>query len=298
MPALDVLVARYHQRYLVLQGRAAQVTGQLFDRFAGPSDAELDDYVRHVVPVAAGARVAGVQLVAGYLAAVGQLALGDPEAMPVDQTTVLAGIRGGVALDELYGRAIVTLRKQLADGAAYGDAFGVARRRAAETAKTDVVLANRDAAAAGMDNQPHVVGYRRVLSGQSCVLCATASTQRYRNEPAPIHAGCDCGFAPIIGDQDPGQVVNRQLLAGLKDQGGSKYWEGRYGIDEDGVLRHRHEVPVIDDSGHPVLREDGRAKTRMELGDPVKVAVHTHGEYGPTLTDAAHEFTGPGGVAA
>ena len=102
----------------------------------------------------------------------------------------------------------------------------------------------------------------------------------------PIHNHCDCGVAPIIGERDPGQVINRQLLNDLKSSGGSQSWKDRsISVDEDGVIRHRR-IETVD------------GERREVFGDPLNVAVRQHGELGPVLTDRAQHFAGPGSVAA
>lgn len=82
----------------------------------------------------------------------------------------------------------------------------------------------------------------------------------------PIHSHCDCGVAPIVGTDDPGRIVNRDLYRQLRENGGGQYWKQR-GI-------------AIDDEGN-ILRPDG---------NPLAVKTSNHGELGPVLTDAEHKF--------
>lgn len=265
MPSLEQFVTAYHRKLLALRSHTAIVAGVLWDGLGGPSDANLQAFVAEASPMAAGARLAAAELAAGYIAA----AVGD---VSVDIEGVLTEIRAGAPIAEVYARPVITMRSLLADGRDVAQALKAARARVVSTATTDVVLANRQAAVAAMDAAPRVVGYRRVLSGRSCAFCATASSQRYRTDQLmPLHGHCDCGIAPIIGDHDPGRVVNRGLLRKLKAEGGPGYWNGRYKVDADGTIVHADDTPL-------------------------EVAVHEHGELGPTLGDARHEFTGPAGV--
>lgn len=113
-----------------------------------------------------------------------------------------------------------------------------------------------------------IVGYRRVLTGKSCMFCAAASTQIYglpglRREklndsnsvllangrrrrvipqarqygPAsglmPLHAHCDCSVAPVFIGWDPAYSLNAQVLSNLKSQG-KGYWKQRGFVDNDG----------------------------------------------------------------
>ena len=71
-----------------------------------------------------------------------------------------------------------------------------------------------------------IVGWRRVPRGDTCRWCLTVSTQRYRSSRAASrvrHDGCDCRVVPIVGDKDPGQVINRPLLDRLKDDPDARY---------------------------------------------------------------------------
>jgi hypothetical protein len=66
---------------------------------------------------------------------------------------------------------------------------------------------------------------------------------------------------------------NRQTLKSIKDANAGQdrpYWEARH-------------FRVDGQTGEVILPE---------------VAVHTHGELGATLADAAHSFTGPADIAA
>ena len=66
---------------------------------------------------------------------------------------------------------------------------------------------------------------------------------------------------------------NKQVLGNIKDANAGRdrpYWEARH------------------------FRVDGQTG-EVILPD---VAVHEHGELGAVLTDAAHDFTGPGDIAA
>ena len=148
---------------------------------------------------------------------------------------------------------------------------------AESAASTGVMLANREAAVQGFvavaaETGERVVGYRRVLTGASCAFCAAASTRRYRSEDLmPLHDHCDCDVAPIIGDRDPGNVINRDVLAELKGRG-PEYWKSK---------------GFVGDDGKPI---DPAAAVE---NDDVPVGVAEHGELGPVLVDPADQFTGP-----
>ncbi len=187
-------------------------------------------------------------------------------------------IRNGIPLAEVYHRSIVTARVAVSKGTPYAAAMAQGRARAVQTAKTDVILTNRGAMDSGKDGRPWVVGYRRTLTGKSCAFCATASTQRYkRADLQPIHPACDCGIAEIFGREDPGQIINRDLLDDLKAEGieGTRDRQigAPYVVDEAGVIRKR-TVEMVD------------GKPRMGAGDAVKIKVEAHPELGQVVLPA------------
>jgi hypothetical protein len=107
-----------------------------------------------------------------------------------------------------------------------------------------------------------LVGYRRVLTGRSCMFCAAAATKRYRKRDLmPLHARCDCSVAPIFPDSDPGDLLNEDLLRNLKERG-PEYWKARGFVDNEGRPLDPTRVPAA----------LGRAVDTDELGP---VLTHT-----------------------
>lgn len=262
MPASAALVARYGTRYDQLRRRASTAVAVLWDRLG--SVADLDPFALEAAEVSAAAQLRAAALVDAYLSAY-------LDSAPVGLDAV--EIRAGADLVDVYRRPGITARRALAEGRPFVDAMAAARARAVNAAATDVALAHRAAAAEVMAGDSRVVGYRRVLTGASCKLCATASTQRYHVERLmPIHGHCDCRVAPIVGNADPGQVINRETLDRLQEAG-PDYWRDRGFVDTD---------------GNPV--------DPTEIGDVTDAAVREHGELGPVLTDGRDAFTGPADV--
>ncbi len=171
---------------------------------------------------------------------------------PVDIAAVTdAAARNGTALADVYRRPFVTVWAALAAGTDWSMAVAAGGARARSAADTDVQLAFRASAREIMDRDSRVVGYMRVPSGNACELCLMASTQRYRTgDLMPIHNHCGCDVEPILGDRDPGHVIDRELLDALKV--------------EDAVA--------------------ARELVRERLG------VEDHGELGPVLTVAGQHF--------
>lgn len=205
----------HHRRFIGLQEVAGDLVGEQWDAFAG-----LDDFAAAQFTAGAGLVVDQVRaqtstLAVAYMNANDTLAGFPPELVPV-----VPSIRNGIPTPDVYRRSVVEARRMISQGSPFDEAMAAGRARAVSTAKTDVTLTNRAEISRAGPLRPWVVGYRRVLTGRSCGFCATASTQRYRSaDLLPIHPGCDCDVGEIIGETDPGQIINRELLTELKAQG-------------------------------------------------------------------------------
>lgn len=173
---------------------------------------------------------------------------------------------------DVYGRA--------ADGARYdqvvhGIEESQARQRAvvriSAAAHTDVTLAVRAQYLKTL-NQGRTVradGWRRILRPElsqsgPCGLCVVAADRIYsRGDLLPIHDRCVCEVLPILGDLDPGLLLNDDDLARLYRAAGSTGGSKR----EGGALKK------------------------------IRVALTEHGELGPVLTRADQHFRGMQQVA-
>lgn len=264
MPTTADLAATYTARYNRLRLATAAAVGRTWDRLAGPDERSLQRFSDEALTLVLAAQSQVTAAVDGYMATLAQ-------ATPIGIDPVYPRPADPV---EVYRRGGITVRSALAAGVPFLDAMAKGRTRTVSTAATDITLAQRAATVEVVDQQPGIVGYRRVLTGESCAFCATASTQRYGSgDLAPIHGNCDCGVAPIVGTKDPGHVVNSKLVedlrAAAKETGDTDYWKSRHiRVDADGTVTFP------------------------------KPAVHDHGELGPVLTDPHHEFTAVGDIAA
>lgn len=169
-------------------------------------------------------------------------------------------LRNGAKDRDVYRRPFVDVYRNLADGKDLAEATKAGALRISSIASTDVQLARRGAGFQARSNNSRIVGYARTLTGsENCALCYVASTQRYhKGDLLPIHPGCDCGEMPIFGKQDPGQIIDEIRLDATHQA-----IEDRFG------------------SSAPNARDiDYRA-----------ISIREHGELGPMLTVADHEFT-------
>lgn len=169
-------------------------------------------------------------------------------------------------------------------------AVGDGERRLQSLALTDVELAVTHTVRERLADEPEVRFYRRVLTGaESCGLCVIASTQRYRKRDLlPIHPNCDCVVAPIIGEQDPGRVINSTRIA----EGAESQDENAAGVpvfDADDLI----DADLLSQDVHEAIRETfGEVAFDARRIDYRKILlVERHGELGPVLTVARHKFT-------
>lgn len=311
MAATDI-VAAYQSRYGALRSQVERTVGALWDRYGGLSDADLARFVSSVVPVVRGAQ-----------AATDALVLASTSVLLTDVTgTGLVPLEPlsdfdlrGVPADEVYRRPFVEARTAISLGHVFDEAMRFGRTRATVLATSDVMLAQRSAMDRIVRTEQRVVGYRRVLTGVSCELCQIASTQRYHSgNLMPLHPACDCSVASVLGDEDPGQVLNDELLATLKADGAID----RRSVDRlvpearktlDTARQRVAELRAELQAGIPDQERETRVEKRLDRWvQEVKareaklarlqseragrrVAVRQHGELGPVLIERAHAFT-------
>lgn len=293
-------------------------------------EADIDRFVQAVVPVVEGGQIQVAALTDAYLAQLESTVLGTvarPVGMSPAQVTTQA-LRG-VTAAEVYRRPGMTVWTALAEGKPLDEAVDGGLARLLDIAATDLQLAKRQTAQRVLERNDRVTGYRRVLEGRrSCVLCVTASTQRYkRDQLLPIHGRCDCGVAPLYGDEDPGQVINSELLAELKHSGRSAdlslsqaVTRSRKSVEtaEKRIDEVRAELADEPDQRRRARLEDRlnewqdrkrAAERRVEFrrqqladyrgengGRPKTLIEHDHGELGPILGIRGQDFTGPSDI--
>lgn len=152
-------------------------------------DADLERFVKQVVPVALAGRRQVSALTDAYLARI----LGIRSLGPIDTDTLR-----GVPAAEVYARPFVTVRTKLSEGAPLTVAVAAATARLTDIALADLQLAKTHTTRA-VYRSAGVERYVRTLTGRAnCALCHLASTQTYSTDDLlPIHPGCDCGTAPV-----------------------------------------------------------------------------------------------------
>ncbi|MEV6836777.1 hypothetical protein AB0N17_20095 [Streptomyces sp. NPDC051133] len=253
------LTDRYDALSTSLRDRVVQFVLGAFDSLGNYRDSDAAAFLERVLPTVLAAQQQMGQITDAYLSAMIADMMG-AAAAPVG--VQLPEALRGVPPDEVYRRPFVTAYTALSQGKPYAQALGEARTRLLSITETDMQLARTHAAQQSM-RRGGVRYFRRALRGpKNCALCTIASTQRYKVEKLmPIHPGCNCKPEPLPGNKDPGHII------------------------DDKLLREAHAAIA---KGVGASDAGGRTPDYRKI-----IVVREHGEYGPLLAVARHDFTGP-----
>lgn len=246
-----------------IEARVAQIVAGMWVGFDGWYRGELVAEISAQVAAMVGRGQVGIaQLTDAYLAQVATLVRERPVGPVGVASGMVASRRDGVALDEVYARVAGEYRWQVSRDVAPIDARRIAVERAKAMVSTDLGLAFRDQTQAFME-RTGAAGYRRVIRPEfsrsgTCGLCAAASNKVYKRH-----------------DLMP---MHARCRCTVVEVGGQ--------VDVGRVINDAEYAAVAAESDS------------LRARDLVKVRVHVHGELGPVLTDAAHDFRGPRQVAA
>jgi hypothetical protein len=189
----------------------------LFTRPGSWRDTDRDVFLHQAVPLVEGAqRQLGV-MTALYVAGQASAAAGRAVAPAGIPDRAAVNLRRGVDTDQVYERPFKEIYTALSKGKPLTEAVGLGENRLREITELDLQATYAAASREAMGQLPGDAApqfWRRQLVGSgNCALCVLASTQRYHIETLnPIHPACDCRVQPIWGHQDPGQVIEADLL--------------------------------------------------------------------------------------
>ena len=256
------LTERYDSLSTSLRDRVIAYVLAAFDSLGNYRDSDAATFLDRVLPTVLAAQQQMGHITDAYLSAMISDMLGT--ATPAAGVELPAALRG-VEPAEVYRRPFVTAYTALSQGKSYADALGEARTRLLSITETDLQLARTHAAQQSMERGGAKFFRRRLTGTKNCALCTIASTQRYRVESLmPIHPGCDCKVEPIVGNKDPGQVI------------------------DEATLKAAHAAVA---KGVGASDAGGRAPDYRDV-----IITRQHGEYGPLLAVRRHDFTGPDDV--
>ncbi|WP_405964839.1 hypothetical protein OG713_34890 [Streptomyces sp. NBC_00723] len=258
--ALD---ARYTSVTVAIRQRLIALVLQAFAVRGSYRDEDADAFVGQILPVVLGAQRQMGSLTDAYLSTmVGDMFGGAAASTGVQIPEAIRGVPPA----EVYRRPFVTVWTALSKGTPMPEAIRQGQSRLASITGTDLQLVRTEATRQVLASDSRVQFYRRVLRGSyNCAMCVIASTQRYRKERLmPIHPGCDCGTRPLPAGQDPGQVIEPDLLEAAHDA----VAKGTGKTDRGGRLPDYRDI-IID---------------------------RQHGELGPLMALRRNDFTGPSDI--
>jgi hypothetical protein len=290
MDPQELLILQYLAAQAALRANLLNITLGVFDNLDDYRDANAALFAETVTPIVAEAQLEMSDLTAAYLAEQIALMSGEDLSLP-PAMSFGTDYRNGTDPMQVYLRPFSQIYKDLADGKPFDKALEAGRNRAESIVSTDLQLAKRQTAYELVSESGTVQGYRRVLTGaENCGLCVVASTQRYhKRELLPIHPGCDCAVAPILGHEDPGQTINTAMVGGESKlvgttKSGARIYAPHTLTDSGDLLEPVHNA-IQDRFG--VSDRGARAIDYRKV-----LSVHQHGELGPLLTVKTHKFTG------
>ena len=122
----------------------------------------------------------------------------------------------------------------------------------------------------------------------ACQVFNLHTGEGWYNAGGLIVSNCDCAIAPILGTIDPGRTINSAIMR----EGSTEQAIGSQGMkffEHDDVI----EVGDLLTEAHDAVRDTfGNAAADAHRIDYRKIImVREHGELGPTLTVASHNFT-------
>ena len=244
----------------------ASIVQQLFAVWFGLPDyrdANVDDWMGVALPIIKAGQETSAVATATYIdIQLGVMGMQTDNNLPDIASVTGGAIRNGVPPEVVYSRPFQEVWTALSKGHSLEESIQYGAERLRQLVETDIQLSHTHTSRSVLSKRNDIVGFRRVPTGAyTCALCLIASTQRYHKlDLMPIHPGCDCRVAPIIGEGPTGQIVDKELLEDIH-----KRVEDMFGFSD---------------------------RSGKSLQDYRKlIVVHEHGEFGPTLAKAGNRFT-------
>lgn len=243
----------------------ANIVQQLYVTWFGMGsyrDGDLNSFLDLALPLVQAGEETSAMATTTYLQMQMQMLGANGELIIPDLSTVTgAAIRNGVPPAEVYSRPFKELWTALSKGQTFDEAVQFGADRLRQLVETDLQLSHTHTSRSLLSGRNDVVGFRRVPTGEfTCALCLVASTQRYHKlDLMPIHPGCDCRVAPIIGEGNQPQVIDPGFLDEIH-----KAVERQFGVS---------------------------ARDARQIDYRKIMTTYEHGEFGPTLAVQGQHHT-------
>lgn len=316
------LAEAHREAQLRIRTGTARAVGQVWKELGSYDRSDVNRYINTVTPVIEGGKRNAITTAAAF---VGRTVKKKPP--EIDVASVSKFVRNGTPIAAVQHRPFVATWTALKEGKPWEMAVEEGLTAAVSAAFTDVSLAARDAMPALTAQEPSIDGYQRVPGGDACDFCVLASTQRYTTgELMPLHNNCGCGVelltdAPYSVSEYTGAKTYQSLptelrtadeLAAITNEQSYARAAARYSKRAEAnraraAASRREAVSEADPKRAARLIEraqrwDERASRQdlaslRERADRIRVvkqralSVQEHGELGPILTNASHNFT-------
>jgi len=316
------LAEAHREAQLRIRTGTARAVGQIWKDLGAYNRSDINRYVLAVTPVIQGGKRKAINTAAAF---VGRSVKKPPP--QIDADDIAKRVRNGTPIAAVQHRPFVATWTALKDGKPWDIAVEEGLTTAVSAAFTDVSLAVRDAMPELMKQETAIDGYQRVPSGDACDFCVLASTQRYTTgELMPLHNNCGCGVeiltdAPYsIGtytgaktyESLPTELRTADELAAITNEQtyarAAKRYADRAEANRARAAATRAEALAERDPKRAARLEararnwDQRASVqdlesiraradRIQATRQRAVSIQEHGELGPVLTNASHNFT-------
>lgn len=247
-PTTDLVAVDFTRLFANLRAAIVQQLFAVWFSMDDYRDGNIDSYLDVALPLIQASEETAAIATGTYLDIQMQLLGLDSPGSDVDLSLVTGeAIRNGVSPEEVYSRPFKEVWTALSNGKDIQEAVSLGANRLRQLVETDIQLTHTHTARRVLSNRNDVVGFRRVPTGTfTCALCLVASTQRYNKfDLMPIHPGCDCRVAPIIGSERPSQVLDPEFLEEIH-----KAVERQFGLSaRDARTIDYRKIPIVQNHG-------------------------------------------------
>lgn len=161
-------------------------------------EADIDRLVSLIAPRVIAGQVLTANLTSSYIATIASAQAGKfVKPSLVDVTAVTMG--RGVAPDEVYRRPATKVYASLSEGKSFRDSVAAGSLLLGQLVVMDMQMAQVRQARESYRSTGST-RYRRITSGNPCILCEVASAGTYASSDLmPVHDGCSCTTEAVTG---------------------------------------------------------------------------------------------------
>lgn len=200
--SLEVTLA-YGRRLKAVERRVKRFIRNRWQLGPGDLDERYEAWKAEALRSITQAQLLNVQLTAGFLSAFETLERGGPvRPVAIDPSEFVGKTYGGADLGEWVDKPKIDALAQIKAGRPVPEAAANALDKAVMDAGLHTYAAQRGALSSAMQSRQGVIGYRRVVVGETCGGCLAAAKNDVLmpTEQFATHPNCDCVAEPVLGD--------------------------------------------------------------------------------------------------